>query len=228
MAEPKGRAGTTTAFNNAHLSSKDNLAEIARKRSLVKTFGTVQGTAEFFQEGQVTVSENGKKNAEAFYKLLRPFEVCCEAPVFLPPVADCAAREHGHLKDASDAPGLGDRDFRGCRGCHSSPSPAIDSIAIPAVSINVKTVRVAPSAAGITVGAASVCHTNWSARGSALGPRVKVPTATLQNFAATVLSKAFVFNSEEPTDPHPLTDLSELTGSLLGCPRGNPSAWLPK
>ena len=53
MADPKGRAGTSSAFNNAYLSNKENLATVARKRGLVKQFGTKQGTAEFFQEGQV-------------------------------------------------------------------------------------------------------------------------------------------------------------------------------
>ena len=108
MEGPKGRAGTTTAFNvsarqdlcsaclrsrlvsdshsrmcaaygsghvqNAYMSSADNLALLAHNRSLEKFYGSKNGTASFFQPGTLAVSENGVKNAEGFYRLLRPLE----------------------------------------------------------------------------------------------------------------------------------------------------------
>lgn len=97
MEGPKGRAGTSSAFNvscalwrcfevlplifddacllqNAYMSSSENLALLAHNRSLEKYYGSKNGTASFFQPGTLAVSENGVKNAEGFYRLLRPLE----------------------------------------------------------------------------------------------------------------------------------------------------------
>jgi hypothetical protein len=51
-----------------------NLEALALKRAGQKSFGTKNGTLSFFQAGTLTVSENGRTNAETFYKLLRPYE----------------------------------------------------------------------------------------------------------------------------------------------------------
>lgn len=59
---------------NAYLSDPANLAELAHKRSQTKFYGSKNGTASFFQPGALSVSENGVKNAEGFYRLLRPLE----------------------------------------------------------------------------------------------------------------------------------------------------------
>jgi hypothetical protein len=56
------------------MSDPGTLAALAHKRSQESFFGSKNGTATFFQGGQLSVSENGVKNAEAFYRLLRPFE----------------------------------------------------------------------------------------------------------------------------------------------------------
>ena len=114
MAEPKGREGTATAYQNAILSNPATLATLAvssivpprhhmpshymqaslhdlntsmvtlpncptsrgaqKQRAEMKTYGSTQATKSFFQGGQVSQSENGVKNAEAFYRLVRPFE----------------------------------------------------------------------------------------------------------------------------------------------------------
>jgi len=74
MEPPKGRAGTTTTAVNAYLSSPDNLRRIAAARAGEAYFGASQETKKFFQGGEISLSENGKKNAERFYKLARPRE----------------------------------------------------------------------------------------------------------------------------------------------------------
>ena len=51
MEGPKGRAGTSSAFNNAYMSSSENLALLAHNRSLEKYYGSKNGTASFFQPG---------------------------------------------------------------------------------------------------------------------------------------------------------------------------------
>lgn len=56
------------------MSSAENLALLAHNRSLEKFYGSTNGTASFFQAGQLAVSENGVKNAEGYYRLLRPLE----------------------------------------------------------------------------------------------------------------------------------------------------------
>mmetsp|Transcript_51889 Transcript_51889/g.105644 ORF Transcript_51889/g.105644 Transcript_51889/m.105644 type:complete len:411 (-) Transcript_51889:125-1357(-) len=71
---PKGRVGTATGFANAYMDNPGNVAELARKRALEKQFGTMQGTRTFFQSGDVCQSDNGVKNAESFFRLLRPYE----------------------------------------------------------------------------------------------------------------------------------------------------------
>lgn len=40
----------------------------------MKTYGSTQATKTFFQGGQIAQSENGVKNAEAFFRLVRPYE----------------------------------------------------------------------------------------------------------------------------------------------------------
>jgi len=74
MNPSKGRIGTASYFANAYMSNQENLDLLSRKRASQRSYGTTQGTREFFQPGTDMVSENGIKNAEAFYKLLRPFE----------------------------------------------------------------------------------------------------------------------------------------------------------
>jgi hypothetical protein len=59
---------------NAYMSDPAKLAEFAHKRSQEKFFGAKNGTASFFQPGALSVSENGVKNAEVYYRLLRPLE----------------------------------------------------------------------------------------------------------------------------------------------------------
>jgi len=60
---------------NAYVSDPENLKILAHARSLEKFHGAVNGTASFFQGGSLSVSENGVKNAEGYYRLLRPLEV---------------------------------------------------------------------------------------------------------------------------------------------------------
>ena len=60
---------------NAYVSDPENLKILAHARSLEKFHGAVNGTASFFQAGSLSVSENGVKNAEGYYRLLRPLEV---------------------------------------------------------------------------------------------------------------------------------------------------------
>ena len=74
MGEPKGKSGTTTELNNAYVSKPENLAKIARARAAAPYFGGVQETKTFFQGGELSQSENGIKNAEKFYRLVRPRE----------------------------------------------------------------------------------------------------------------------------------------------------------
>ena len=74
VAGPKGRAGTTTAQVNAYLSDADNLRKVAEARSAERYFGASQETTKFFQGGELSLSENGKKNAERYYRLIRPRE----------------------------------------------------------------------------------------------------------------------------------------------------------
>jgi len=50
------------------------LASLAHKRTQEKGYGSINGTASFFQPGTMSISENGVKNAEAFYRLMRPYE----------------------------------------------------------------------------------------------------------------------------------------------------------
>mmetsp|Transcript_73488 Transcript_73488/g.119272 ORF Transcript_73488/g.119272 Transcript_73488/m.119272 type:complete len:434 (+) Transcript_73488:93-1394(+) len=71
---PKGRVGTATHFNNAYVSDPANLVSLAHKRTQEKYYGSVNGTASFFLPGTMSISENGVKNAEAFYRLMRPYE----------------------------------------------------------------------------------------------------------------------------------------------------------
>ena len=68
---------------NAYVSDPGNLATLAHKRSLETFYGSVNGTASFFQSGQHSVSENGVKNAEGYYRLLRPLEVPTFACLFI-------------------------------------------------------------------------------------------------------------------------------------------------
>ena len=70
----KGKAGTAATFMNAYMNDPKNLEALALKRAGQKSFGTKNGTLSFFQAGTLTVSENGRTNAETFYKLLRPYE----------------------------------------------------------------------------------------------------------------------------------------------------------
>jgi len=74
MAGSKGRMGTNTYFANSFVADPKNLATLAAKRSSTKQHGSRQETKKFFQGGKESVSENGIKNAEAFYKLVRPYE----------------------------------------------------------------------------------------------------------------------------------------------------------
>uniref|UniRef100_A0A7S0VGR9 Uncharacterized protein n=1 Tax=Hemiselmis tepida TaxID=464990 RepID=A0A7S0VGR9_9CRYP len=74
MGEPKGRDGTATAYANAILSNPATLQALAKQRAEQKTYGSTQATKTFFQGGALAQSENGVKNAESFYRLVRPYE----------------------------------------------------------------------------------------------------------------------------------------------------------
>ena len=74
MDGPKGRAGTTTSLVNAYLSDPENLRRVAAARVAEPYYGASQETKRFFQGGEISLSENGKKNAERYFRLLRPRE----------------------------------------------------------------------------------------------------------------------------------------------------------
>lgn len=69
------RVGSTSSFMNEFLSKPENVQEMNRRRAAQAHFGTTQATKTFFSEGQsVEKSENGAKDAEAYYKIIRPYE----------------------------------------------------------------------------------------------------------------------------------------------------------
>ena len=74
MGEKKGREGTATSYTNAIMSKPETLVALAKQRAEMKTYGSTQATKTFFQGGQLAQSENGVKNAEAYFRLVRPYE----------------------------------------------------------------------------------------------------------------------------------------------------------
>ena len=80
-----GRRGTTTEAFHEQVANKDTLTKTAAKQAATRLmhpvhqtkvphFGTSSETVKFFTAGVETASDNGRANAEAFFKTLRPLE----------------------------------------------------------------------------------------------------------------------------------------------------------
>ena len=80
-----GRRGTTTEAFHEQVANKDTLRKTAAKQAATRLmhpvhqtkvphFGTSSETVKFFTAGVETASDNGRANAEAFFKTLRPLE----------------------------------------------------------------------------------------------------------------------------------------------------------